>query len=277
MFKLSRTTEQTIARGGTPRSMNLNRLAQRWERRQQEGALDEQRERFDEHEREPLLLVSVREHLEIARAAALVWRFAVDPGDAALLGEDPAALGFTVPGTLAGQVGERQCLFTHRVDGALIGSVEEIVDLVPSARIVARSLSTMHASAGALEVAELDDRSCRLTYELTAEVHPEQEQAFRDEASRTARRMLARVAHHLDGVPLELAPLPLARPLDPRHAELELVVVVARAMVDTAAAPGRVWAFILDASNDRLNSADPDAIACSVPGTQLATSGSCAA
>ena len=249
--------------------MNLTRLAARWEQRQRELAGLEQQERLAAHLKEPLELVSVREHVDLSCAAAEVWQFVVDPGNAALLDEDPGALSFTVPGTPAGRVGERQCTLSHRFDGALIGRVEEITDLVPGSRIVARSLSTMHLSAGALEISAGTvggAGSCRLTYEMSAEVHPDQAPAFRVDARRAARRMLARAAHALDGRPLVLEPGPPARQPDSRHEAREVVLVVAHAEVECSAPAGRVWDFVLAASNDRLDSFDPEAISFGLPG-----------
>lgn len=223
--------------------MNLTRLAARWERRQRERASLEQQERLEAPLKEPLELVSVREHVDLSCAAAEVWQLVVDPGNAALLDEDP---------------------------GALIGRVEEITDLVPGSRIVARSLSTMHLSAGALEISAGTmggDGSCRLTYEMSAEVHPDQAPAFRVDARRAARRMLARAAHALDGRSLAQEPAPLARQPDSRHEAREVVLVVAHAEVERSAPAGRVWDFVLAASNDRLDSFDPEAISFGLPGT----------
>lgn len=255
------------------RRVNLNRLAERWERRQRERATLAQEEALEAHRRKPLELISVREHVDLRCSAARAWEFVVDPGNAAGLDDDPAALSCAVPGTPAGAVGEWQCTFSHRFDGAMIGRVEEVTALVPGSLVVARSLSTMHLWAGALELTADGDRSCRLAYEVSAEVHPEQAEVFSAEASRAARRVLSRAAHALDGRPLVLEPAAPPRGPNPGHESREVAVIVALAAVECSATAEHVWTFMLNPSNDRLDSPDPDALSFRVPGTPAGGAG----
>ncbi|RYV49394.1 SRPBCC family protein [Pengzhenrongella frigida] len=245
--------------------MSRNLLAERWERRRRARELEEQETAVARHARLPLVLVVEEVHLDLDCPADTAWRFVTDPANGRLLGGDPNGFEFVVPGSPRGEVGERLCAFTTRADGALIGQVEEVVRLEPGRLRVARSLSTEHAFSGTLAVVPLSDRTCRLSLELTAQVHPAESEAVREQMITGTGRVVRRASHHLAGTTPPLEPPPAPRPAC-RDASA-LVAVAARATVEVAVGPEVVWGFLLDAGNDRLDSEDPEAFGCTVPGT----------
>lgn len=220
--------------------------------------------------------VVVAEQFDIGCSAERAIAFVGDVASVPLMTRTQPMVAFTVPGTPAGQPGERQVVVRLRADGAMIGTLREVVELVPGRRLVTRELSGEPQMVRTFTAEPLGESACRLRYERAIDAPRRELRLVRAQAPSAVRYTLALVAHHAGGAPLR-EPEPESRELRRHreqleqqtwaHAQMPLSQSTVHSSADVAAVADRVWEAILDVGNDRLASADPDAVSFTVPGT----------
>lgn len=208
------------------------------------------------HERRPVITVHVREQVAVPHSAAELWAFVTDPAnDRELLGPQHVR-SFTVPGTPRDEVGEIGCVVVRLSDGAWRGFLSQTEERVEGLRLVVRSLSDTHERVDAVTVAD-----GLLTWEVTADTHPESADAIR-----------AGLAEHVGRCVALLAGEALSHPVttyEPRCGDAStLVDLEVTAALDVRHSPQAAWAVVGDAAAVALETNDPTAVSFTVPGSR---------
>ncbi len=188
------------------------------------------------------------------RPAAEVWALLPD----ALLGADEMPT-FVVPGTAVDDIGEVRCLVRRRGDGALVGSLHELLAIVPGHTRVTREVRQLPLVT-TTTVEPTSDTSCEVAVWLTFP-------SIRKEAEEMRARMAIVPRVQLDELTDRLAGLPPVATRRTQHDESDLRSAEVHVRDTLPATPADVWAVVRPAENARLDQADPDAVTFTVPGT----------
>lgn len=212
----------------------------------------------------------------VAAPAHEALRVLVDPATTPAI-EGPEAFTVLLPGRPVGAVGERRCVVVPvPVGSALVGHVQEVVELVPGRRWASVDLAGSERLRRSCTAEPLlpDTSLLRLTVEGTgpADVARHAEEALGPELDHA----LAVVAHLVAGWPPPQRPEPSAALRRIRATEERRWWDLARAprqtvrlhdVARTDASPVRTWLAVADGSHEHWYAADPDALSFTVPGT----------
>lgn len=220
--------------------------------------LDAQRDlaekiRTDSHPRLTNVTTVVRRVVDAP--APDVWALLPD----VLLGSDVLPT-FVVPGTPAGEVGELRCVVTRRSDGALAGTVHELLAIVPGRTRVHSEAQQYQDFVTTTTVEPVSETACEVAVWFTFQTSRKKAETSRRQAEVVPGLHLDRLVDHLAGVP---APPTVLVPHD--ESDLDGTEIVVSSIV--GAPPAEVWAVVRPAEQARLDQDDPDAVTFTVPGT----------
>ncbi|WP_421742991.1 hypothetical protein [Cellulomonas sp.] len=214
--------------------------------------LDE-RIRTDTHARLTSVTTVVRRVFDVP--APDVWALLPDVP----LGPD-ALPTFVLPGTPEGEVGEVRCVLKRRSDGALAGTLHELLAIAPGHTRVHRETREHQSLVTTTTVQPVSDSSCEVAVWFTFQTSRRKADEMRLRMEVVPRLQLDRLSDHLAGTPTGPA---LVEPHD--ESDLDGTELVVSTVVPTN--PAAVWAVVRPAEQARLDLDDPDAVTFTVPGT----------